>query len=280
MIDQKRTPHTFEVRVLRQAAPGKESYWETHQIEYEPGLNVISVLQHIATSSETADGKKVAPVAWDCNCLEEVCGACTMVVNGRVRQACSALVDNLLKEQPDRIELRPMTKFPVVRDLVVDRTRMFTALEKVEAWVSVDGYYDLGPGPRQSRSDQEASYPLSQCMTCGCCVEACPQYTKVELLPKRNESAEDVEARRESAYNEAFVGPHAISQAVLFNTNPTGKMQEGERLDALSAPGGIQQCGNAQNCVMVCPKEIPLTTSIAKAGRATTLHELKKWFDR
>ena len=43
---------------------------------------------------------------------------------------------------------------------------------------------------------------------------------------------------------------------------------------------GILICGNAQNCVAVCPKEIPLTTSIGKAGRATTLHQIKKWFDR
>ncbi|MEZ6105506.1 MAG: 2Fe-2S iron-sulfur cluster-binding protein [Pirellulaceae bacterium] len=86
-------------------------------------------------------------MAWDCNCLEEVCGACTMVINGRVRQACSALVDRLLKDRPGEIELRPMTKFPVVRDLVVDRGRMFRALQKVHAWVPVDGYYDMGAGP-------------------------------------------------------------------------------------------------------------------------------------
>jgi len=279
MIDQARTPHAFEVRVLRQKSPGEASYWETFQIEYELGMNVISVLQRIATKSETATGEKATPVAWDCNCLEEVCGACTMVVNGRVRQACTALVDVLLKDEPERIELRPMTKFPVVRDLVVDRGRMFQALEKMKAWVSVDGYYDLGPGPRQGRTEQEESYPLSQCMSCGCCLEACPQYTKVELKQKSNETDEQFEARKTEAYNKSFTGPHAISQAVLFNTNPTGKMQESERLDALTDVGGIQICGNAQNCVTVCPKEIPLTTSIAKAGRATTFHKLKKWFD-
>lgn len=280
MIDKAQTPHAFEVRVLRQKGPGESNYWETFQIEYEVGMNVISVLQRIAAKSETADGTKAAPVAWDCNCLEEVCGACTMVVNGRVRQACTALVDVLLKDEPERIELRPMTKFPVVRDLVVSRGRMFRALEKVKAWVSVDGYYDLGAGPQQARAAQEESYPLSQCMSCGCCLEACPQYTKVELTQKKDETDEQFEARQNETYDKNFVGPHAISQAMLFNTNPTGKMQESERLDALTEAGGIQMCGNAQNCVTVCPKEIPLTTSIAKAGRATTLHTLKKWFDK
>ena len=42
--------------------------------------------------------------------------------------------------------------------------------------------------------------------------------------------------------------------------------------------GGIQVCGNAQNCVAVCPKKIPLTTSIARAGRDTTVRMFTKWF--
>lgn len=280
MIDHARTPHSFEVRVLRQNGPNDSSYWERHKVEYELGMNIISTLQKIAAKSETADGGSVAPVAWDCNCLEEVCGACTMVVNGRVRQACTALVDNLLDNDQTAIELRPMTKFPVVRDLVVDRGRMFKALEKVKAWVSVDGYFDLGAGPQQARSAQEESYPLSQCMSCGCCLEACPQYTKVELKQSDDETDEAFETRKNEAYARNFIGPHAISQAMLFNSNPIGKMQAEERLDALTDEGGLQMCGNAQNCVAVCPKEIPLTTSIARAGRATTLHTLKKWFDK
>ena len=64
-----------------------------------------------------------------------------------------------------------------------------------------------------------------------------------------------------------FVGAHAISQVVFFNAHPTGQLNAGARLDALMAPGGIQVCGNAQNCVAVCPKKIPLTTSIGRAGR-------------
>ena len=160
-------PRTFQVRILRQDAPRQPNYWETYRVEREADMNVISVLQKIAAKAETADGKKVAPVAWDCNCLEEVCGACTMVVNGRVRQACSALVDRLLEERPGLIELQPATKFPVLRDLVVDRSRLFRALQRVEAWVPVDGYYDMGPGPQQTRKEQESRYPLSQCMSCG-----------------------------------------------------------------------------------------------------------------
>lgn len=273
-------PESFEVRILRQDGPGQASYWERHRVPYEPDMNVISVLQRVAAQAKTAEGKDVAPVAWDCNCLEEVCGACTMVINGRVRQSCSALVDKLLEDNPKQIELEPMSKFPVVRDLVVSRQRMFQALEKVKAWVPVDGYYDMGPGPRVTRKEQEQSYPLSQCMSCGCCLEACPQYTKVEVTQMEGESNEDFEARKQKAHETAFIGAAAISQVVLFNSHPTGASTAGERLDALSAEGGLQVCGNAQNCVAVCPKEIPLTTSIGRAGRQVTLHQIKKFFDR
>ena len=69
-----------------------------------------------------------------------------MLVNGKVRQSCTALVDNL--KQP--IVLEPMSKFPVVRDLQVDRTRMFDNLKKVKAWIDIDGTHNVGEGPLMS----------------------------------------------------------------------------------------------------------------------------------
>ena len=273
-------PRLIRVRILRQDAPGQESYWELHEVPYEPNMNVISILQQIAAAARSQDGRQVAPVAWDCSCLEEVCGSCTMLVNGRTRMACTALVDRLLDETPESIELRPRSKFPVVRDLVVDRRRLFRSLERVEAWVPVDGSYDHGPGPRISPEDQEDAYPLSTCISCGCCLEACPQYTKIEVVQREDESAEDFAARRTAAFDRGFVGAHAISQAMLFNSHPTGKMIADERLQALTSQGGIQVCGNAQNCVAVCPKQIPLTRSIARAGRAATVWAIRKLFDR
>ena len=271
---------TFDVRILRQDAPQAPSYWERHTLELEPDMNITSVLQRVAAHAHTAEGEAVAPVAYDANCLEEVCGSCTMLINGRTRQACSALVEKLLAEHPEEIELRPMSKFPVVRDLVVDRHRLFRALEKIKAWMPVDGYYAVGPGPRQSQEQQEQAYPLMQCMSCGCCLEACPQYAKVELVREPGETEEQFAVREREAYDRNFVGAHAINQVVFYNAHPTGALNAGERIDALTEEGGIQNCGNAQNCVAVCPKEIPLTTSIGKAGRQATVRVIKKWFDR
>ena len=248
-------PKTFLVRVQRQDAPDRRPYSQTFSIGHQPGMNVITCLQEIAANPLTVDGERTSPVCWDCNCLEEVCGACSMVINGRVGQACAALVDELIEARPV-IDLKPMSKFPVLRDLVVDRSRMFDALKRVKAWIPVDTYDALGEGPRVSIEQQQVAYPLSRCMTCGCCLEVCPQV---------NEASE-------------FIGPQAIAQAVLFNQHPTGGMSARQRLEALMQPGGIQDCGNAQNCVKVCPKEVPLTWAIGKAGRDVTLHALKRWF--
>jgi len=269
----------IRVRILRQDVAGGESYWERFEVPHEPNMNVISVLQRIAAQARSQDGRHVPPVAWDCSCLEEVCGSCTMLINGRTRMACSALVDALLAEA-DEIELKPMSKFPVVRDLVVDRRRLFRSLERVQAWVPVDDSYDHGPGPRIPPQEQEDAYPLSTCISCGCCLEACPQFTKIEMARRDDESEADFTKRRQGAFDAGFVGAHAISQAMLFNAHPTGRMIAGERMEALTGQGGIQVCGNAQNCVAVCPKGIPLTRSIARAGRAATVWAIKKLFDR
>src|SRR5699024_12428395 len=96
------------------------------------------------------------------NCLEEVCGACSMVINGTARQSCATLVDNL--EQPIRLE--PMTTFPVVRDLIVNREKMFDALKQIKAWVPIDGTYDIGPGHRMPEKKRQWAYEQTKCMTC------------------------------------------------------------------------------------------------------------------
>ena len=100
------------------------------------------------------------------------------------------------------------------------------------------------------------------------------------MVRRDDESQEAFEKRRREAFDEGFVGPHAVSQAMLFNSHPIGKMIADERMESLTAQGGIQMCGNAQNCVAVCPKRIPLTRSIARACRAATVWAIKRLFDR
>jgi succinate dehydrogenase / fumarate reductase, iron-sulfur subunit len=257
-------------RIMRCDGPGKPSYWQSFKIQVPRNANVISCLQQIAANPVTTEGKVVPPPVWDSGCLEEVCGSCTMVINGKVRQSCSCLIDDYAPNDGDSMTLEPMSKFPVVRDLWVDRSRLFHNLKRVKAWVPIDGTYSLGGGPREEPRKQETRYVLSTCMSCGCCLEACPQFNQIPDQGSREAN--------EAAWNEGFIGAHAISQARLFNEHETGKQLKGERLDALMGPGGVNDCGNSQNCVKVCPKEIPLTESIAAIGRQTTMHAIAKWF--
>jgi succinate dehydrogenase / fumarate reductase iron-sulfur subunit len=242
------------IRIERRDGPDAPARWEEFKVPKAPNANVISVLMEIQRNPVTSDGKRTTPPAWDAACLEEVCGSCTMVINGRVSQACSALIDR--REQP--ITVTAMKKFPLVRDLAVDRSKMFGALKRVRVWIPIGGTHDLGPGPRQAPEDQELNYVLSTCMTCGCCLEVCPQVGQ----------------------DTRFIGAAAISQVRLFNNHPTGRMHADERLRGLMEVGGVGDCGKAGNCAEACPKGIPLTSSIAEMARAATKQAFKDWFLR
>ncbi len=236
--------------------PGKQ-YWEEFELELVPSANVISALMDIQKNPVNKAGKRVEPVVWEQGCLEEVCGSCSMLVNGRPCQACTALIKPIIDETgKTTITLAPFSKFPLVRDLIVDRDVMFDNLKKVSGWIDADGSFDRGPGPKTSQKKQEVRYSLSTCMTCGCCVEACPQTSK----------------------NTRFLGPQIFAQVRLFNSHPTGAMNKEKRLKAVMGDGGVHDCGNAQNCVRVCPKNVPLTDSIAAVGRDVTLEAIRKYF--
>jgi succinate dehydrogenase / fumarate reductase iron-sulfur subunit len=248
-------PKEIHFKVKRQDSPEGKPYWEEFKMPYAPAHNVVSALMYLREHPTNAAGRAVAPVVWDSNCMEEVCGACSMLINGTPKQACATLVDDL--EQP--IVLEPLTKFPVVRDLMVDRSKMFDALEKVKAWVPLDHLRDIHRhAPLISPDDQAIRYLFSRCMTCGCCMEVCPQFHA----------------------GSKFVGPAPLGQVAMHNSHPTGGYFKGDRLHALMEPGGIADCGNAQNCIQVCPKDIPLTDAIAELGRQTTSQWLRDLFVR
>src|SRR5215475_12388674 len=147
---------TITIKIKRQLSPDAKPTWEEFDFPYRRNMNVTSALMNVAANPVTRDGKQTTPVTYDSNCLEEVCGSCAMLINGKARMACSALVDKLA--QP--ITLEPLSKFPIIRDLTVDRSVIFENLKRVKAWVPIDGTYDLGAGPRVTMQEQEQAYPL------------------------------------------------------------------------------------------------------------------------
>jgi succinate dehydrogenase / fumarate reductase, iron-sulfur subunit len=240
---------TIELRIQRQDSENSAPYWDEFSVAWSENMNVIACLMEIQLNPVNKAGKKVDPIVWESNCLEEVCGACSMVINGKPRQACTALTDRLT--QP--ISIKPLSKFKVVRDLVVDRSPMFAALSKVKAWMPLDGTYDLGPGPKISSEQAERIYTFARCMTCGCCMEACPQYNA----------------------DSDFIGPAPLGQANLFSQHGSGALNKSERLQTVMGKGGVADCGKSQNCSKACPKDIPLTEAIAELSMETTKQMVK-----
>jgi len=203
-------------------------------------MNVISAMMEIAANPVTADGKDTTPITYDSNCLEEICGSCAMRINGKARMACSALVDNL--EQPIKVE--PLSKFPLVRDLQVDRSVLFENLKAVKAWVPIDGTYDLGSGRGSSRSSRRRAiaFELHQLLLL---------HGSLPAVQRCN----------------GICGAATIAQVKLFNDNPSGKVYKEERLRALAGDGGIQEwrvCAELRGGV---PEGDPLTNAISDVSR-------------
>lgn len=230
-----------------------KSYEDVFELAHQPNENVISLLMKIQENPVNIHGEQVLPVAWDCNCLDSVCGACMMLINNVPKEACSAQIDTLLREK-EEIFLAPLSKFPVVRDLVVDRSSLFHSLEKSKLWIEPNSQNSSKNRTVIFQKEHEKTYPLSKCMTCGCCVEACPNVDK----------------------NAKFMGAHAIAQVVRLGQHPRGKQGNESRMDAVIGNEGIHHCGNSHNCQKVCPQEISLVEALGKANRSATKYSLKK----
>ena len=135
---------------------------------------------------------------------------------------------------------------------------MFESLKRIHGWIEVDGTWDVKDAPIQNPHTAETAYEISHCMTCGCCLEACPN-----VGPQSD-----------------FIGPSPTVQAYLFNLHPLGKFDAPTRLNALMEKGGITSCGNSQNCVEACPKNIKLTTYLAQLNRDVNKQALKNIFNK
>ena len=159
-----------------------------------------------------------------------------MLINGKAMMACSALVDKLISNGEGTITLAPLSKFPVVRDLAVDRSVLFENLKKVKAWVPVDGSYDPGRGAEAVSADAGAT--LSS--------------VELHLVHDLHGGLPAVQR------GHRLCGRGGRSRRPSCSTwTPQAAVLKEERLRALAGDGGVQECGFAQNCVQACPKQLP-----------------------
>lgn len=245
----------YTLLVQRQDALEKPETRRTEEISVAGGAQT-SVLAALANARVAGTGMTDAAagsVAFEAECFEGSCGACAMLINGRVGLACSARLADVSDKQ-GRVRLAPMRHFPLVRDLVVDRSRLARVLGSVplEGPLS-SSRAERAPTPSATEAWQLAR--LDQCHRCGACLEACPQY----------------------GVHSEFVGAATLHEVHLRNSMPGHRHGRKARVEAMMAPGGVQSCGKAQNCVEVCPSGLPLVDSIQSVARATTKHLLFDW---
>lgn len=234
--------NTVYLKIKRQASPEDQPYWEAFTLTCDADDTVLSLLIRLENPCGAS-----TPVHHECNCKEEMCGTCTIRINGVPRLACSTRVTDLPESSSGKpIVLEPLAKFPVIRDLTVDRSRISHALTRVKNWVETENLF--GSKTDYHQNIQHEMYSYAKCINCGSCYDACPRTTKEES---------------------SYIGPSAISHVITLNDHPLGKESGGERIVAVSGKDGVSNCGKAMVCEKVCPKKVPLVRSVTRVNRQT-----------
>ena len=231
----------MKVKVLRQAAPSSESYWETFDADVPGETSVAALIDHINYNDDIVDenGKHTTRIAWECSCLQGVCGSCAMVINGSPSLACETFVRDLVRDGSDTITIRPLRKFPVIHDLVVDRSVIFENLKKTSMFIGE--YKPSDPGSRKKR-EFDHQYTAAKCLKCGLCLEVCPNYVN----------------------GDNFFGALFANDCYMVSSRNTAKAPDVKKQYAEHFGSG---CSKALSCMDVCPMKIQTIASIAKMNR-------------
>ncbi|MDR2782901.1 MAG: hypothetical protein LBB48_03520 [Treponema sp.] len=157
----------FIIQVKRQESPNSPPYLQSFIVEDDGEAAIAAVLEELnsRTPLVDADGKTAEPIFWECSCLQRKCGACAMRINGAPKLACSQFLRDFPKR---RITLEPLAKFPIVSDLIVDRSVLFKHCKEAGLWLE-----DKASLPERRH---EALYQSARCLMCGCCLEVCPNF--------------------------------------------------------------------------------------------------------
>ncbi len=213
---------TIEISVKRQKSQKDKPYIEKYTYEGDGNLTVADWLTEVNLKEAAKDR-----IAWECGCLEEKCGACAILINGYPSLACSMFVKDAVKK--GTILLEPFSKFPLVKDLIVDRTSMFNTLRDMKIWMEEKN--DVA----EKNQDKELQYKAGQCLQCGCCLEVCPNF-----LAK-----------------ERFAGASVLGVTYKsIEQNATDKHRN-EMINEYKDKF-FSYCGQSLSCQSVCPKRLPI----------------------
>jgi len=236
----------LKLKIWRQAAqdaPGKFVEYPIQNISAE-----ASFLEMLDILNEQLVAKGEDPVAFDHDCREGICGMCSLFINGKPHGPDAAITTCQLHmrrfKDGDTIVIEPWRAkpFPVIKDLMVDRTA-FDEIIQAGGFVSVNtgGVPDANAIPIKKRN-ADLAMDAASCIGCGACVAACKNASAMLFVSAK------------------------VSQFALL---PQGKVEAKERVQKMVAKMddlGFGNCTNTYACEAECPKEISVT-NIARMNR-------------
>jgi len=236
----------LKLKVWRQknaASEGKLADYEARNIP-----DNCSFLEMLDIVNEELLGKGEVPIAFDHDCREGICGTCSLTINGLAHgpkaatTTCQLYMRHFQDGQTIYVEPFRAKPFPVLRDLVVDRTAL-DRIQRAGGFISVrtgappDG--NAVPIPKQNA---DAAMDAAACIQCGACVAACPNASAM-----------------------LFVGAKVSHLALLPQGQPE-RTQRVLKMVRTMDEEGFGNCSNYLECEAVCPAEIPASV-IARLNR-------------
>ena len=221
------------VRIKRQNSFEAEAFYQTILCDCDAETNIATLLREInAEEILDIDGIPVGEIAWECSCLQKKCGACAMRINGMPRLACDTKIGDLKSKT---VTLEPLKKFPVVRDLIVDRSVLRENLIALHNWLESEA--------TKSRKTVDLAYDASRCIQCGCCLEVCPNFTA----------------------GESFFGAAAFVPASRI----LSQLPNGKKNDLVQEYGKhiYNGCGKSLSCHDICPVGIDVEHKLSNSRR-------------
>jgi len=243
------------LKIWRQAGPEKSGSFETHELD---GVSEdSSFLEMLDQLNEQLLAEGEEPIAFDHDCREGICGTCSLTINGHPHgpenstTTCQLHMRKFKDGETLTIEPFRARAFPLVRDLVVDRSA-FDRITQAGGYITVrTGSAPDGNAIPVPKADSDSAMDAAACIGCGACVASC-----------KNASAMLFTA----------------AKAGHLNMLPQGQAEKDKRtLDMVSAmdDAGFGNCRNYGECSAACPKDISLDF-IAKLNRDHAKANLKK----
>jgi len=211
--------------------PEKDSkpYWQRFEhIPYNQMTSILDVLNYIK--------ENLAPdLVYRSSCRMAICGSCGVMVNHIPKLLCKTFV----RDYTDNITIGPLAHFAIERDLVIDMTHFMQSLAAIKPYIISDKKMAKDEMNKQIPSLLVKYQQFTQCINCGLCYAACPQF----------------------GLNQEFIGPAAIALAMRYNldSRDNGKSQ---RMPQLNQNNGVWSCTFVGFCATVCPKHVDPASAI------------------